>query len=350
MRRTKTPFWLITGCMVVALVAGCSSSGASPSSGASASQALTPITVQLDYVPRGNHAMFFAGVAKGIFAKHGLDVTSILPGKGSGTTVQLVGAGTADFGFGDLPTMATGKSQGVPIVALAAVNQNSPLAFCSLQNKHPLTAAKDIEGLRYGITTGGTATFYQTIVSLAKLDRTKITELPVTSPYENYLLQGQVDVIPCYIDAELPTLQADAKDQGPISVLLGADLGYKVFGSGIFTSEKMIKNNPDTVKKFVAAYIEAFQWVIDNQAEACQITAAASDLTKDQAPLFQAQLKEDVDHTFTSDTTKAHGLGYMDPAQWQATVDVLSTAKVLKSSPDPSTLFDNTFVNAANGK
>jgi NitT/TauT family transport system substrate-binding protein len=138
-----------------------------------------------------------------------------------------------------------------------------------------------------------------------------------------------------------------AKDQGDLSILHGSDIGYDVFGSGMYTSERMIKEHPDTVKAFTAAYLEAFQYVIDHPEEAAAITAASSDLTKDKAAVFMAQLKADLDFTFTDATTKAHGLGFMDPAKWIKTKDVLAAQKLLKADVSVWTLYDNTFQAAA---
>ena len=108
-------------------------------SSSSAVQAADQVTVQLDYVVRGNHAMFFVGKEKGYFAQNNIDLTTIQKGTGSPNAMRLVGNGNAEFGFGDLPTLAVARSQDVPVVALVAVNQNSPLAMLALASKHKLS-------------------------------------------------------------------------------------------------------------------------------------------------------------------------------------------------------------------
>ncbi|TIT42684.1 MAG: ABC transporter substrate-binding protein, partial [Mesorhizobium sp.] len=92
-----------------------------------AALAADTVNVQLDWVVRGNHAMFFVGKEKGFFAKNDIDVSEVRKGSGSPDAMRLVGNGNAEFGFGDLPTLAVARSQNVPLVALAAVNQQSPL-------------------------------------------------------------------------------------------------------------------------------------------------------------------------------------------------------------------------------
>ena len=76
------------------------------------------VSVQLDWVVRGNHAMFFVGKEKGFFAQNGIDVTDIRKGTGSPDAMRLVGNGNAEFGFGDLPTLAVARAQNMPVVAL----------------------------------------------------------------------------------------------------------------------------------------------------------------------------------------------------------------------------------------
>lgn len=346
-RRTPSTLGpVVAGVALLATMSPLAALGASPE--ATAPATLAPVKVQLDYVLRGNHAPFFVGKEKGIFAEHGIDVTSIEQGKGSGPSMQLVGADQADFGFGDLPTLIVARSQEIPVVALAAVNQKSPLSMCTLKDKHVLNTLKDLEGLRVGLqSSGSTYVFYQAVTAANGVDRSKVTELPVTPPYENYLLQDQVDVIMCYIDAEVPELRAKARDQGDLSILRGPDVGYDVFGSGMYTSERMIREHPDVVAGFTAAYLDSLQWVIDNPEESAAILAASTPLTVDKAPVFLEQLQADIAETFTDEMTDLHGLGYMDAEQWLRTKEVLESQGLLKSDVPIETVYDGSFQAAA---
>lgn len=330
---------------VTALAACGSSDKGSPGSGGGKDK----VAVQLDYQVRGNHAMFYVAKEKGFFAKQGIDVTAINIGTGSPDAMRSVGRGQSDFAFGDLPTMAVAKSQGVNVVALVAVNQKSPLSLCSLKDKLPLTSPASLKGHTMGLDfKGSTFLFYKGLMAENGIPRSAVTERPVTVPYENFLLTGKVDAITCYIDAEVPELRAKAQEnQGDLSIIQGYDFGYRVFGSGLVTSEQMVKNKPDLVKRFVAAYMEAFQWVKDNPQAAADIVAKARPELKDKAPIFTQQLEADVQSTFTSDATSAHGLGYMDPAEWATTVERLVKNGVIEQAPQVDSLYDNQFVEAA---
>ena len=60
-------------------------------SSGSAALAADQVTVQLDYVVRGNHAMFFVGKEKGYFAQNNIDLTNIQKGTGSPNAMRTRG-------------------------------------------------------------------------------------------------------------------------------------------------------------------------------------------------------------------------------------------------------------------
>ncbi|MBC9926209.1 MULTISPECIES: ABC transporter substrate-binding protein [unclassified Leucobacter] len=331
------------------LLAGCGStaSGGGEGGGESAAE-LDHVTVQLDYVPRGNHAMFFVGQEKGFFEEEGIVVDDIIKGTGSPDAMRIVGGGQADFGFGDLPTLVTARSQGVEVTALAAVNQTSPLAMCGLSEKHDLQTAADLKGLNIGVhPAGSTYIFWQALLAANNMTAADVTELTVTPPYESYLLTGNVDAIICYIDAEVPELEAKAGGPGSLSVMLGSENGYDVYGSGMFTSSKLVAEDPDLVERFTRAYIKSFQYVIDNPAEAAEIVAASAPELADKAEVFQEQLQADIDYTFESELTDELGLGAMSEEVWQSTIDVLSKQGVIETAPAVNDVFDSSFVEKA---
>ena len=270
------------------------------------------VTVQLDYVVRGNHAMFFVAKKKGYFEKQGIDVTAIQRGTGSPNAMRLVGNGNADFGFGDLPTLAVARSQDVPVVALAAVNQHSPLGMLALASKHKLTKPQDLKGLNVGVQpSGSTYVFLKAFLAANGMSLNDIKQSTVTPPYENYLLLGRVDTVPGYIDAEVPELEAKAGGPGSLSIMQGSDFGYTVYGSGLFTSEKMIAEHSDVVQRFVNAYMQAFADVIKSPQEAADIIIEANPEYAAKKDVLVKQIEADIKGTFFSPDTKTNGIGWM---------------------------------------
>ncbi|RAI46030.1 ABC transporter substrate-binding protein [Rhodoplanes roseus] len=334
--------WTRVACAAVTITA---LTGAAPRPAAAADA----VTVQLDWVVRGNHAMFFVAKEKGYFAKRGIEVTAIRRGTGSATTMRMVGNGNAEFGFGDLPTLAIARSQDVPVVALAAVNQKSPMAMISIAAKHKLTKPQDLKGLTLSVQpTGSTAIFTGAFFAANGLAETDVKRATVSPPYEQYLLLGRVDVVPGYIDAEVPELEAHAGGPGSLSILLGADWGYDVYGSGLLTSEKVIAEKPDLVQRFVDAYLEAFKSVVENPAEAVDIVVKLNPEYADKREVLLKQINADMMSSFFSDDTKANGIGAMRQEAWEATTKTLLSQGAMKKPIDVSAAFAGRFVKAAN--
>jgi NitT/TauT family transport system substrate-binding protein len=316
---------------------------------ATSAQAQDKVSVQLDWVVRGDHAMFFVAKEKGYFAKQNIDVTAIRRGTGSPNAMRLVGNGDADFGFGDLPTLAVARSQDVPVVALVAVNQNSPLAMLALANKFQLKTPQDLKGLNIGVQpAGSTYVFLTALLKANGMTMDEIRQSTVNPPYENYLLLGRVDAVPGYLDAEVPELEAKAGGRGSLSILQGSDFGYVVYGSGLFTSEKMIAEHSDIVQRFVNAYMQAFADVIKNPEEAADLTIKENPEYAQKKDVLVAQLEADVKHTFFGPDTKAHGIGWMTEDKWQKTVKTLVDQSAMKQTIDPAKAFSDKFIGAAN--
>src|SRR3974390_2646651 len=68
------------------------------------------VRFQTDWIPSGEHAMYYGGLQKGIFAAEGIDVT-ITRGYGSGDTVTKLAANAFDFGVADMAAVMTARAR-----------------------------------------------------------------------------------------------------------------------------------------------------------------------------------------------------------------------------------------------
>ena len=340
----------LAACSSGATAGGGGNTADDATNGSGQSGELDTVTVQLDYQVRGNHGMFYVAQEKGFFEDEGIEVDAINTGSGSPDTLRLVGSGGAEFGFADLPSLVTARSQNVPVKALAAVNQVTPLGLCTLRDNVELADVKDLEGLTMGVhPAGSTFIFYEALLAANDVDRSAVKEVTVTPPYENYLIQKQVDAVVCYIDAEVPLLEDAAGGEGSLSILLGSEYGYDAYGSGLFTTDEMIERDPDLVQRFTNAYLRAFEFVQENPEETAKILTEASAELAGKEQLFTRQLQADIDHTFTSPATEAGGLGAMEEEMWQSTIDILAEQGVLEGEPPAAShVYDSTFVDTFN--
>ena len=79
----------------------------------SVAQAQEKVTLRLDYVNGGYHAIWYYAVDKGIFKAEGIDL-EVLEGRGSAVTAQTVANNSVMFGTADTGTVLGLISQGLP--------------------------------------------------------------------------------------------------------------------------------------------------------------------------------------------------------------------------------------------
>lgn len=306
------------------------------------------VSIQLDWVVRGDHTIFFVARDRGYFSREGIEVTAIRRGTGSSDALRMVASGGAEFGFADLPTLMIARAQNVPAVALVAVNQKSPLAIISIAAKHKLASPADLKGLNVGIhPAGSTYIFFKAFLAANGLSAKDVTESSVAPPYENYLILGRVDAVPGYLDAEVPELEAKTGGPGSLSILQGADYGYLAYGSGLFTSEKLIQDKPDLVGRFVKAYMAAFAEVLADPAAAIDLVVRANPEYASKRDVLLAELHADLTSSFFSPDTVAHGLGWITPEHWAQTATTLQSQGALPAGATTTGGYDTKFLDAA---
>ena len=117
-----------------------------------AAQGKTPVTLLINFYATNEHAAFAYGVAKGIYAEEGIDLT-IKEGTGSGPTVNAIIGDSARFGFADAAAMARAVSKDAPLKMLANYVQTSPQAIIFFADKG-YKSLKDLVGKKVSFTAG----------------------------------------------------------------------------------------------------------------------------------------------------------------------------------------------------
>ena len=117
------------------------------------------VRFQTDWLPSGEHAMYYGGWQKGIFAEEGIDVT-ITRGYGSGDTLTKLAGGAFDFGVADVAAVLAARArQNVPVKTIAALYGQSPHSLFVLKSSG-ITNFKGLEGKKISITPGNSHKFY----------------------------------------------------------------------------------------------------------------------------------------------------------------------------------------------
>jgi NitT/TauT family transport system substrate-binding protein len=300
---------------------------------------LRKVTMRLDWLYQGPNDGFIIAQEKGFYREVGLDV-EVGPGKGSGSTAQLVASKATQFGFSDGYVVGNSVAKGLAIKMVASVYRRNPAAVVVLANSD-IKTPKDLEGKTVGIPTGA-AQFQQwpAYVKGCGLDVSKIRVVnidPAGSPPA--LINGQVQAIAGYAQGYVPSVEIRGKKEARI--LWYADCGVNAVSNGIIVHDDMLKAEPTLISDFVAASIKGFLYGRQHPDEAAAIIKKYSEATDLAISKREMELSW---QTWVTPNTAGKPLGWMSDKDWEATVEVLKQYGGVTTPLDPKQLYTNEFV------
>jgi NitT/TauT family transport system substrate-binding protein len=230
---------------------------------ASAALAIAParaadkVVLMLNWYVYGEHAPFYYGKAKGIYAAEGIDL-EIQEGRGSAATTQAVAAKTADFGYVDVPTMMRAAVKGAPVIATGVLLQTSPMSVMSLVEKN-IRKPEDLKGKTIAITPADSMTqIWPLFLKKTGLKETDFQTVAGDAQTKlNAVINGRADALLGYVmDQSMKIKDATGKDVYPIKF---ADYGINLVSSGIIANTDYVKSHQDLVRRFMAATTKAVE-------------------------------------------------------------------------------------------
>lgn len=198
----------------------------------------------------------FGGFYAADYQKHGLDV-EILPGGAGTPTVQMVGAGSAEFGIVSGDEILLARSKGNDVVGLFASFQQNPMAIMAHESRHLSSIGDVVKEGTLAIQSG--LPYARMLKQKYGFNNVKIVPSPGgdITPFLNDEKFAQQ----CFITAEpLAARRKGAK----VTVFPVADLGYNPYAQVMATSGDMLRKKPDVVKAMVAAAREGWRAYLDN--------------------------------------------------------------------------------------
>ncbi len=301
------------------------------------------IVFQLDWLPGGDKAAVYLGVQKGYFKDEGLEVT-IKPGRGSSDAITKIGTGAADLGTGGISALMMAAAEGgAPVKAVMSIYSKQPDAVFTVKGSG-ITALKDVAGRKIATAPFSSSnTIWPVILTANGLDLTKVqmlnADVPALAPM---LATGKVDATIGWVTTG-PAFEAVLKEAGKQLVMLPwSEYGLDGYGLSLFASEKMIKERPQVITRFLRAYIKATLASIQDPAAAGALKAmvAEADLA---ACIAEYRASVPLMKNAVSDRD---GLGAFEPKLLKTTWEWVAKAKNYPLTKiDPETLVDRSFLS-----
>jgi NitT/TauT family transport system substrate-binding protein len=325
--RVNKAFAAIAAAAVV--LAACSSSG----SGSSAATK-TPIKLQLQWFPQAQFGGYFAALDKGFYADEGLDVT-ILPGAVDIVPATVVAGGNAQFGISWVPRMLAPREAGADVQVIAQVFQRSATTQVSFKTSN-INSVTDFKSKKIG--SWGFGNEFELLAGMRKagLDPDKDVTIVPQQFDMNAFVAGQIDAAQAMTYNEYAqVLETKNPKTGQLfkpedlNVIKWEDQGTSMLQDAIFASESWLakSGNSDIAVKFIKASFRGWIFCRDSPAECVDI------VLKHDAKLPKGHQTWQLNEINALIWPSPNGIGIMDQAAFDRTVQISVDSKVLKGPP-----------------
>lgn len=243
---------------------------------------------------------------KGFFRARGIELV-YMPGAGGGDAVRNLLSGQADVAFTDPGSFYGGLDKGEKLRAVYDIYPQNVFNVVSLKSAN-ISKPADLKGKKIGVysLSSGTLTNLQLLLNQAGLSTKDVTI--VVTGLLNFapLMQGQVDATAA---TDTGLLVARAKGVGDVNVM---EVRHSLnLSSDLFiVREDTFQQKKDLLKRFLAAYRDSAQWMIDHPEEAAKLAVKRAINGQNEAVNLEVIKLRNA--TSVSPLTQQKGLGAID--------------------------------------
>jgi len=293
---------------------------------------LRPVTLLLGFQPDVQFAPFYLAQQDGLFADAGLDVTI----EYSDDVIRLVADGQSEFGVADATDVMIGRTSGIPIKYISTLYGHFPVALIGAPETMPAEPS-GLAGLRIG-TPGRFGSSWHALLAL--LDAGGLTEDDVTiREYPQFnqvegLLNGDVDLITGFTANEPLRLEA----QGFKTALMTVDDFAPLPGPGIVVGDELLSADPDMVRGFAEAVIQAQRAITDDPARGLDAAIAEVPAIADDRDTASAVLAA------TIEAWNPPVTGVIDTDVWATGYETMQRLAFIDGSVSVGEMYDRTVI------
>ena len=296
---------------------------------------LTPVRVQLQWVAQSQFAGYYAAQAEGYYADEGLEVT-ILEGAPDIVPQQVCVNGGAEFCTAWVPKALESNEAGAGLVNIAQIFQRSGTLEVSFKDTG-INSVADLAGKRVGVWDFGNE--HEVFAALRKegIDPNSEDVTIVIQPFDmSLLLQGEIDAAEAMIYNEYAmVLEQENPATGELyqpedlNVINFNDEGTAMLQDAVWVTESWIgeEGNENVAEKFLRATFKGWMFCRDNFDACVQHVLDAG------PTLGEGHMRWQLNEINALIWPSPNGIGVMDEALWQQTVDVAIEGSVLSGAP-----------------
>ena len=279
-------------------------------------------------------APYGVAIAKGIFKKHGVDITDVISGEGGGTSVRNVIASALGYGETSPAPVISAIMQGQDLKIVNFGTRSLASNVVIVMPNSPIKTIQDLKGTKWGISNAKSLGEMTAVLTIEKaglkpedVQRVALGNLQgALTALENGVVQ--VTSVPGIL------YRSRGNDKKYRVILQPRDLPLMTPGIGIASGDLM-KKNPDKLRRIIAARREAVKFLYANPKESGEI------LAKVWAPLppdaVQTLLNELLDAKFYSE-------GGIEREPMVNVVRAMKFTQMIDKDVDINSMIDTSFL------
>lgn len=317
------------------------------------SDELTPIKLQLQWLPQGQFAGYFAAVEQGYFEEAGLDV-EIIPSGGDIVPQDALANGDVDYAIAWVPKVLGSIEAGANVTNIAQIFQRSGTLQVAWADSG-IESVADFEGKKIG--SWGFGNEWEIFAAMAAEGLDSTTVEIITQDFNmNAFLAGDIDAAQAMTYNEYAqVLESVNPDTGELytaddlNVISYEETVGAMLQDAIWADTERLESDAEyqeTTVAFLKAVIKGWVFAAENPEEAAQITIDAGSGWGPSHELWM------VNETNKLIWPAPNGIGYIDPDAFAATVAaalsaVNETGASLITAEPPASAYTNEYIERA---
>ncbi len=271
-----------------------------------------------DWFAEAAHGGFYAAVKDDLYAKRGLEVELIQGGPGV-NGIALLASGRTEVAMLAGGQVVLARAEGVPLVAIFATYQTSPLGLM-FHSENPVNTFSDLAGRRIAIFPG--ATYWSYIEQKYDL-KGKVTLINYNGQITQWLNDKKF-VTQNYITAE-PFL---ARQEGayPQNLLI-AESGFNPYSSVLVTTEEFLHSHTESVTNFVEASREGWQSFLISPLDYVEALKVDNDAITTEMILWSNEKQLPL---ILNQDAMTNGIGSMKLERWAELISQLEEVSIIE--------------------
>jgi NitT/TauT family transport system substrate-binding protein len=314
---------------------------------------LTEVKLQLQWLPQGQFAGYFAALDQGYFEEEGLDV-EIIPSGGDIVPQDALANGDVDYAIAWVPKVLGSIEAGANVTNIAQIFQRSGTLQVSWADSG-IESVADFEGKKIG--SWGFGNEWEIFAAMAAEGLDSSTVEIITQDFNmNAFLQGDIDAAQAMTYNEyaqlLETVDPETGElyiEDDFNVISYEDTVGAMLQDAIWADTEKLENDEEyqeTTVSFLKAVIKGWVFAAENPEEAAEITIAEGSGWGPSHELWM------VNETNKLIWPAENGIGFIDEQAFNRTVEgalsaVNETGAAVITEEPPAGVWTNDYIQQA---